>query len=111
LPGTPARRRIERIMVARGRPAAAIVRIGKTEGGRWPEWRRRWLVLSDGRVFVPVPHTPATAHGAVVRREGGPHVVHAGHVLAEAGWLLERLDPEARATLRGMVDRVVERAG
>ena len=98
-------------MVARvERPTAAWVRIGATHGGRWPEWRRRWLVLSDGRVFVPVPHTPATAHGAVVRRTGGPHIVHAGHVLAEAGWLLEQLDAEPRDALRAMVDRVVELA-
>jgi hypothetical protein len=98
-------------MVAMGRPAAAWVRIGATVGGRWPEWRRRWLVLADGRVFVPVPHTPATAMGAVVRRAGGPHIVHAGHVLAEAAWLLEQLDGDARATMRAMVERAVELAG
>jgi hypothetical protein len=84
----------------------AWVRVAPWEGGRWPEWRRRWLVVADGRVFVPVPHTPASAEGAAAVRENGPRIVHAGHVLVEAAWLLERRTGEAAAVLRAMVDRV-----
>jgi hypothetical protein len=91
-------------------PATAWVRIGAADSGRWPEWRRRWLVLSDGRVFIPVPRHPASSEGATVVREGGPHIIANGHVLAEAGWLLERRTGEAATLLRAMVDRVLARA-
>jgi hypothetical protein len=88
----------------------AWVRVDAWEGGRWPEWRRRWLVLADGRVFVPVPHTPATSEGAAAVRDNAPRVLHAGHVLVEAGWLLERRTGEAAAMLRSVVERVGRRA-
>lgn len=98
-------------MVARGKPLAAWVRIGADDNPRWPEWRRRWFVLEDGRVFVPVPHTPATTEGAAAIRERGPFIRHAGHVLVEAAWLIERRTGEGRAMLRAMVDRVANLAG
>jgi len=40
----------------RSRPTlagAVWVRIGRDTNARWPEWKRRWLVLADGTVLVP----------------------------------------------------------
>jgi hypothetical protein len=63
------------------------VQIGTKSTERWPMWKRRWLVLECGRVFVPVD-TDSGSEGLQAIRDGAAYAIQAGRLFVEAEWLI-----------------------
>jgi hypothetical protein len=69
---------------------------------RWPRALRQWLVLANGRVFIPVGQADAKA----ATRAGIAYAVHGGQMLVDSGWLLRQRTGDAAAELAEMVKNV-----
>lgn len=82
---------------------AVWVQIGTQETKRWPMWRRRWLVLECGRVFVPVA-TDAGSEGLQAIRDGAAYAVSGGRLLVEAEWLIRKRGREGRGLSRAVAN-------
>lgn len=88
---------------------AVWVQIGTKSAQRWPLWKRRWLVLDCGGVFVPVD-TDKGSEGIRAIRDGAAYAIQNGRLYVAAEWLVanrERL--AARALSRAV--RGIRRAG
>jgi hypothetical protein len=84
---------------------ATWVQIGTHATRRWPLWKRRWLLLECGRVFVPVD-TDKGSEGSKAIRDGAPYAIHNGRLYVEAEWLAaNRTGPAGRA-LSHAVDKI-----
>jgi hypothetical protein len=98
----------------RSRPTlagAVWVRIGRDTNARWPEWKRRWLVLADGTVLVPAEISRdrcTEAENAI--RDGAVYAICNGHVLVDSAYAAAHRPADAAAELRAAVDRVLQAA-
>lgn len=81
---------------------ATWVEILAGDSRRWPKALRRWLVLPNGRVFIPVGQADAEA----ATRAGIAYAVYSGQMLVDSGWLLRQRTGDAAAELAEMVKNV-----
>lgn len=81
------------------------VQIGTRATKRWPIWKRRWLVLECGRVFVPV-ETGSDSEGIRAIRDGAAYAVHHGRLYVESGWLIRHRSGEGSRMLAKAVDSI-----
>lgn len=91
------------MMVARKSPLdnAVWVQIGTKETARWPMWKRRWLVLECGRVFVPVD-TDTGSEGIRAIRDGAAYAIQNGRLFVEAEWLVKTRGKAGRGLSRAV---------
>ena len=89
---------------------AVWVQIGTRETKRWPLWKRRWLVLECGRVFVPVD-TDTGSEGLQAIREGAAYAIQNGRLYVDAGWLAKHRPKESARQLTRAVDGIRRAAG
>jgi hypothetical protein len=94
-------------MVAKRNPldGAMWVQIGTEATKRWPMWKRRWLVLECGRVFVPVD-TDTGSEGLTAIRDGAAYAIQNGRLFVEAEWLAAHRTGAAGRTLSHAVDKI-----
>lgn len=99
-------------MVARHNPLdnAVWVQVGTEATRRWPMWKRRWLVLECGRVFVPVD-TDTDSEGLKAIRDGAAYAVQNGRLYVEAEWLAANRSRAAGRALSEAVHRIRRAAG
>lgn len=82
---------------------AVWVQIGTNETKRWPMWKRRWLVLECGRVFVPVD-TETGSEGLRAIRAAAPYAIHNGRLYVEAEWLIQERGKAGRGLSRAVAN-------
>lgn len=98
-------------MVSRVNPldGAVWVQIGHKATQRWPMWKRRWLVLECGRVFVPVC-TDTGSEGLRAIRDGAAYAIQNGRLYVEAGWLIRHRERGPARQLAAAVRKIRDAA-
>lgn len=89
---------------------AVWVQIGTKTAQRWPLWKRRWLVLECGRVFVPVD-TDKGSEGLRAIREGAAYAIQNGRLYVAAEWLIQTRERSAARALSHAVRGIQNAAG
>lgn len=91
-------------MVAAVNPldGAVWVEIQGGETPKWPKRLRRWLVLTNGRVFVPV----GTEDAKRAVKAGIAYAVHGGGMLVDSAWLLRQREGAEKRELAAMLEQV-----
>jgi hypothetical protein len=100
-------------MVAKRDPmdGAVWVQIGNRATRRWPMWKRRWLVLECGRVFVPVDTDNGGSEGLQAIRDGAAYAIQHGRLYVDAAWLIQHRDGVASRALANAVRNIQAAAG
>jgi hypothetical protein len=98
-------------MVSRVNPldGAVWVQIGHEATQHWPMWKRRWLVLECGRVFVPVC-TDTGSEGLRAIRDGAAYAIQNGRLFVEAEWLIRHRERGPARQLAAAVRKIRDAA-
>lgn len=94
----------------RERTDAALcwVRIGTGVVAKWPEWKRRVLVLKDGGVLVPAERSAKNEEAAAAIKGNCTYAIFNGGVLVDAAWAIEHR-PDDASRLRVAVGHALRR--